>query len=183
MGKNKRGKGRGQPQKGMRPPVPHPAEERWPRPPPPGGFRGPAPVRPMGPPGQRFPMAPNDLGPQRRMMMMMNNMGDDRRFMDDELLHEMNFQGRPGFFPFENRGDPHFPHHPEFNDRPPHCFYPPEYGPRFHPPDFDDRPPGFYPPEFNDRPGFPMMNPGYEPMECFRPIDPNYMTPMDAHVS
>ncbi|KAI7805203.1 uncharacterized protein si:dkeyp-121d4.3 isoform X2 [Triplophysa rosa] len=188
MGKNKRGKGRGQPRQGMRPPGPHPAEALWPRPSPPGGFRGPAPFRPMGPPGQRFPMPPNDFGPQQRMMM--NNMGGgDRRFMDDEPLHEMNFQDRPGFFPFENRGDPRFPHHPGFDDRPPpQRFHPPECGPRYHPPDFADRPPDFYsrppnsyPSEFNDRPGFPMMNPEYEPMDCYRPRDPNYIPPMDVH--
>lgn len=170
---------------------PGPGDQRWP--PPPGGFRGSAAVRPMGPPGQRFPMPQHDFGPQPRMMM--NNMGDDnRRFMDDEPLHGMNFQNRPGFFPFQNRGDPHFPHRPEFNDTP-QRFYPPDCGPRYFPPDFDGRPPDFYSPEFrgrppnlhpsefNDRPGFPMRNPDYEPMECYGPRDPNYMPQMDAHVS
>ncbi|KAA0717649.1 hypothetical protein E1301_Tti014574 [Triplophysa tibetana] len=171
----------------MRPPGPHPGEARWPRPPPPGGFRGPAPVRPMGPHGQRFPVPPNDFGQQPRMMM--NSMGGDGRFMDDEPLHEMNFQDRPGFFPFENPGDSRFPHHPGFDERPPpQRFHSSDYGPRYYHPDFDDRPPDFYstpatsyPSEFNDRPGLYMMNPEYEPMECYRQRDPNYIPPLDAH--
>lgn len=189
MGKNKRGRGRGQPRQGMRPPGPHPGEEWWSRPPPPGGFHGPASVRPMVPHGQRFPVPPNDFGPQPRMMM--NNMGGDRRFMDDEPFHEMNFQDRPGFFPFENRGDPRFPHPPGFDERPPpQRFHSSDCGPRYYHPDFDNLPPDFYstppnsyPSEFNDRPGLSMMNPEYEPMECYRPRDPSYMPQMDAHVS
>ncbi|XP_056616050.1 uncharacterized protein si:dkeyp-121d4.3 isoform X3 [Triplophysa dalaica] len=190
MGKNKRGRGRGQPRQGMRPPGPHPCEECWSRPPPPGGFHGPASVRPMGPHGQRFPVPPNDFGPKPRMMM--NNMGCDRRFMDDEPFHGMNFQDRPGFFPFENRGDPRFPHHPGFDERPPpQRFHSSDCGPRYYHPDFDDLPPDFYstpsnsypsdPSGFKDRPGLSMVNPEYEPMECYRPRDPNYTPPMDAH--
>ncbi|XP_051506980.1 uncharacterized protein LOC127413691 isoform X2 [Myxocyprinus asiaticus] len=41
--------------------------------------------------------------------------------------------------------------------------------------------PRFRPPEFDDRPAFPMMNPGFAPMERFGPRDPHFMQPMDVH--
>ncbi|XP_073690348.1 uncharacterized protein [Garra rufa] len=189
MGKNRKRKVAAQPpgpgpQPGMRPTAP---------PPPHGGFRGPAPVRPMGPPGQRFPMPHRDFGPQPPRMMMM---------MDDEPFHPMDFPDRHEFHPPFDGPDPRF-HHPDFDNRPPGPpFYRPEmeYGPRFCdrppdfcPPEFDDRPPDFCPPEFRGRPpnfhpqdfeggpGFHRMNPGFDQMEHYGPRDPHYMPPMDVH--
>lgn len=144
-----------------------------PAPPPHGGFRGPAPVHPMGPPGQRFPGPHHDFGPQNPRMMMMDNMEGDRRFMHetqgfmmhDEPFHPMNFPDRHEFHHQAFDGpDPRFQHHSEFgNQQPGPRFYRPELdcAPQFRspefcerPPDFcphDDRRPDFCPPEFNDR--------------------------------
>ncbi|RXN20619.1 zinc finger protein 318-like [Labeo rohita] len=185
MGKNRKRKTAAQPpgpgpQPGMRPPPP----------PPHGGFRGPAPVRPMGPPGQRFPVPHHDFGPQPPRMMM----------MDDEPFHPMDFPDRHEFHPPFDGPDPRF-RHPEFENRPPHFYHPEmDYGPRFCdrppdfcPPEFDDRPPDFCPPEFRGRPpnfhpaefeggpGFHRMNPGFDPMEQYGPRDPYYMPQMDVH--
>ncbi|XP_051946477.1 uncharacterized protein LOC127618202 isoform X2 [Xyrauchen texanus] len=41
--------------------------------------------------------------------------------------------------------------------------------------------PRFCPPQFDDRPGFPMVNPGFAPMERFGPRNPHFMQPMDVH--
>ncbi|XP_065107457.1 uncharacterized protein [Paramisgurnus dabryanus] len=160
MGKNKRGRG-------MRPPAP--VEERWPMPPPRGGFHGPGLPRPMGPHGPRFSVPPHEFGPgPPRMMMMMDGMVDDRRFMDDD---PMDFLDRPRFPPFVG-----------FNDGPDPRFYNPDYGcrPQYGPPQFGGGPSDFCAPEFNDRPGFHMMN----PMECY-PMDRNYgpPPPMDGNLA
>ncbi|XP_048061484.1 uncharacterized protein si:dkeyp-121d4.3 isoform X3 [Megalobrama amblycephala] len=209
MGKNrKRSKGNGNaptpgPQHGMRPAAPGPPP---PRPPPPshGGFRGPAPVRPMGPPGQRFPGPHCDFGPPNPRMMMMDNMEGDRRFMHetqgfmmhDEPFHPMDYPDRHEFRPPFDGPDPRFQHHSEFGNRPPEPrFYHPELecGPRFRSPEFCERPPDFCPSEFMGRPpnfhpsefeggpGFHRMNPGFDQMEQYGPRDPHFVPQMDVH--
>ncbi|XP_058651384.1 uncharacterized protein si:dkeyp-121d4.3 isoform X2 [Onychostoma macrolepis] len=203
MGKNrKKGKGAAQPPgpgQGTRAPVPP-----QPRPPPPqGGFRGPAPSFPMGPPGQRFSAPYRDFGPQPPRMMMMDDMEEDPGFlhepqgfmMDDGPYHPMDFPDRHEFHPRFDGPDPGF-HHPEFGNRQPAPrFYHPEleYGPRFRspeycdrppdfcPPEFRGRPPSFHPPEFEGGPGFHRMNPGFDQMEQYGPRDPHYMPHMDPH--
>uniref|UniRef100_A0A671L8H1 Si:dkeyp-121d4.3 n=1 Tax=Sinocyclocheilus anshuiensis TaxID=1608454 RepID=A0A671L8H1_9TELE len=194
MGKNrKNGMGAAQPQRpgpqqGMRPPAPP---------------RGPAPVFPMGPPGQRFPAPHRDFGPQPPRMMMMDDMEGDRGFMHeaqgfmmhDGPYHPMDFPDGHEFRQRFDGPDPGF-HHPEFGNRPPAPrFYHPEleYGPRFRSPEFCDRPPDFCPPEFRGRPasfhpaefeggpGFHRMNPGFDQMEQYGLRDPHYMPQMDPH--
>jgi len=201
MGKNrKRLKGNvNTPITGPRPPHGMPAP-----PPPHGGFRGPAPIRPMGPPGQRFPGPHPGFGPPNpRMMMMMDNMEGDRRFMHEtqgfmmhnEPCHPMDFPNRHEFHrqAFDGPG-PRF----EFGNRPQGPrFYRPELdcAPQFRSPEFCERPPDFCPPEFMGRPsnfhpseyeggpGFHGMNPGFDQMEQYGPRDPQFAPQMDVHVS
>uniref|UniRef100_A0A672NFV4 Uncharacterized LOC107564218 n=1 Tax=Sinocyclocheilus grahami TaxID=75366 RepID=A0A672NFV4_SINGR len=170
------------PQQGMRPPAPP---------------RGPAPVFPMGPPGQRFPAPHRDFGPQppRMRMRMMDDREGDRGFMHDGPYHPMDIPDRHEFRPRFDGPDPGF-HHPEFGNRPaaPRFYHPElEYGPRFRSPEFCDRPPDFCPPEFRGRPasfhpaefeggpGFHRMNPGFDQMEQYGLRDPHYMPQMDPH--
>uniref|UniRef100_A0A8C1YND6 Si:dkeyp-121d4.3 n=1 Tax=Cyprinus carpio TaxID=7962 RepID=A0A8C1YND6_CYPCA len=157
MGKNrKRLKGTGAPQApgpgphhGMRPTAP---------PPPHCGFRGPAPVRPRGPPGQRLPAPHRVLGPQHPRMMM------DRGTMH----HPMDFPDRRDFPPHIDAPDPHFQHPPEFGSGPPAPEL--EYGPRFRSPELDDRPPDFC------SPGFHRMSPGFEQVQQCGPADPQHIS-------
>ncbi|XP_077103010.1 uncharacterized protein LOC143753955 isoform X1 [Siphateles boraxobius] len=147
------------PQHGMAAPAPPPPR----LPPPHGGFRGPAPVRPMGPPGPRFPGPHRDFGPQNPRMMMMDNMKGDRRFMHetqgfmrhDEPFHPMDFPDRHEFHHQAFDGpDPRSQNHSEFGNRPPGPrFYRPELdcAPQFRSPEFCERPSDFCPPEFDDR--------------------------------
>ncbi|XP_051504485.1 uncharacterized protein si:dkeyp-121d4.3 isoform X2 [Myxocyprinus asiaticus] len=215
MGENRTKRGKGiqnaqlpgpGPQHGVRPAAPAPPLPKncWSRPPPRrGGFRGPTPRHPMGPPGQRFPGPPHDYGPQPSRMRMMDNMAEHRQFMNephefmneppefmmreqmihDEPLHPLDFPDRPGFRPPPfNDADPRFDSlefecGPRF--RPPD-FCPPEFRARpsnFFRPEFERVPAGVRSPEFDDRPGFPMMNPGVDPMERFGPRDPHFMQP------
>ncbi|XP_016298678.1 uncharacterized protein LOC107655626 [Sinocyclocheilus anshuiensis] len=187
MGKNRKrlkGKGAAQapgpgPQHGMRPTAPP-----QPRPAPPhGGFRGAAPVRLMGPPGQRFPAPHRDFGPQPPRMMMMDNMEEDRGFMrEPQGLMMDDFPDRREFPPCFDGPDPHFHHHSEFGNRPPAPrFYRPELDYALHSPELDDRPPDFCPPEFGGGPGFHRMDPGFDQVEQYGPADPHYMPQMDVH--
>ncbi|XP_051504489.1 uncharacterized protein LOC127412291 isoform X2 [Myxocyprinus asiaticus] len=91
MGKNRKKRGKGiqnaqlpgpGPQHGVRPAAPAPPLPKncWSRPPPRrGGFRGPTPRHPMGPPGQRFPGPPHDFGPKPSKMRKMDNMAKHRQ--------------------------------------------------------------------------------------------------------
>ncbi|XP_052006764.1 uncharacterized protein LOC127660519 isoform X4 [Xyrauchen texanus] len=192
-------------------PAPPLSKECWLRPPPRrGGIHGPTPRHRMGPPGQRFTGPPHDFGPQPSRMRMMDNMADQRHFMNeppefmmreqmihDEHLHPLDFPDRPGFrLPPFNDADPRFDSleyecGPRF--RPPD-FCPPDFcPPDFCPPEFRARPPNFLrpefervpagvcSPEFDDRPGFPMMSPGFDPMERFGPRDPHFMQSVSVH--
>lgn len=155
MGKNrKRLKGPGaaqapgpRPQHGMRPTAPP-----QPRPPPLfGGFRGPAPIRPMGP-GQRFPAPHRAFGPRPpRLMRFMDSMDGDRglmhepqgSMMDDEPYHSKDIPDRHDIPSLFDAPDPHFHPHQEFGNGPPAPRFrrpEPEYAPRFHSPEFDDKP-------------------------------------------
>ncbi|XP_035387370.1 basic proline-rich protein isoform X2 [Electrophorus electricus] len=144
------------------PPPPH--DGCWGRPPHPGGFRG-CPPRPLGTPGtmtpgEHFPMAPHDFGPQHPQ----NEPPEFRtrgQFMHEENFHRSEFGGGPSLHPPEFEGGPHFSH-PDFEARPP-GFHPSEFkdgpGPGFHPPPHEVGPgPGFHPPPHEGGPG-----PGFHP--------------------
>ncbi|KAK2896415.1 hypothetical protein Q8A67_010903 [Cirrhinus molitorella] len=142
------------------------------------GMRPTAPPQPRHPPphgGFRGPAPVRPMGPPgQRFPVPHRDFGPEpprmMMMMEDEPFHPMDYPDRHEFRPPFDGPDPRF-HHPEFGNRPPGPhFYRPEmeYGPRF--PEFCDRPPNFCPPEFDDRP------PDFYPPE-FRGRPPNFHPP------